>query len=102
MAIRRLLKRTTRDIVFDNNTLLVEQQSKFLSNTKNKELLISQLAVHLNSENISTSIAVDDADVQIVRTAIKISKKNEQVLVAGQDVDLLVLLTALTPEDRYF
>lgn len=97
---RRLLKHSSREIVFDSNTLLVEQKNKFLGNIKNKERLISQLAIHLNSENISTSFAIDDADVQIIRTAIKLSEKNEQVLVVGQDVDLVVLLAALSPDDK--
>ncbi|KAG5874961.1 hypothetical protein JTB14_016757 [Gonioctena quinquepunctata] len=81
---RRLLKRSSREIVFDSNTLLVEQKPDIL----------------LNSEDISTSIAVNDADVQIVRTAIIISEKNEQVLVVGQDVDLLVSLAALSLDER--
>ncbi|KAG5878213.1 hypothetical protein JTB14_018090 [Gonioctena quinquepunctata] len=59
-----------------------------------------KLAIHLNSENISISIAVADADFQIVSTAIIISGKNKPVLVVGQDVDLLVLLSALFSDDR--
>ncbi|GBM25929.1 hypothetical protein AVEN_94370-1 [Araneus ventricosus] len=44
-------------------------------------------------------LAIDDADVHIVKTAIETYEKiKKQAVVIGQDVDLLVLPTALTPD----
>ncbi|GBM31901.1 hypothetical protein AVEN_183299-1 [Araneus ventricosus] len=59
---RRMMKRTSREIIFDETT--------------------------------------NDADVHIVKTAVETYEKiKRQVVAISQDVDLLVLLTALTPDD---
>ena len=57
-----------------------------------------QQAFHL--KGICTQVAVNDADVLIVQTAVLEANQHESVVVVGQDVDHLVLITALTPEDK--
>lgn len=66
------MKRTSREIIFNESTVLVDSQRQFLSNLANKERFISQLAGHLENVGIGTFTATDDADVHIVRTAIDI------------------------------
>ena len=96
---RRLMKRTSKEILFNENTILTDSQRQFLSNLINKERFISQLVCNFKTAGIRTFTATDDADVHIVRTAIDIHEKNKkQDVVVGQDVDLLVLLIALTPD----
>ena len=55
---------------------------------------------HAGLNAIASFYTILFADVQIIRTAIQISEKNEQVLVVGQDVDLVVLLAALSPDEK--
>ncbi|GBM95878.1 hypothetical protein AVEN_135371-1 [Araneus ventricosus] len=94
------MKRTSREIIFNESTVLLDSQRQFLSNLANKDRFISQLASHEEKVGICTLIATNYADVHIVKTAIETYEKiKKQVLVIGQDIDLLVLLTALTPDD---
>ncbi|CAG9761451.1 unnamed protein product [Ceutorhynchus assimilis] len=97
---KRLLKRTSAIITFSENTPIHDQQKTLLGNIANKDRLISQLVERLNSENINTFTALDDADLLIVKTAIDVSSRHDTVVVIGQDVDLLCLIIALTPQDR--
>lgn len=75
-------------VVCDGYSKIV--QSLNASNVKGDcSIVILWFAVHLNGENVYTSIAVDDAVVQIIRSAMIISEKNKQVLVVGRNVDHL-------------
>ncbi|GBM28911.1 hypothetical protein AVEN_265294-1 [Araneus ventricosus] len=64
---RRMMKRTSREIIFNENTVLLDSQRQFLSNLANKELFISQLASHLEKVDICTFIATNDADAHIMK-----------------------------------
>ncbi|GBN98026.1 hypothetical protein AVEN_161106-1 [Araneus ventricosus] len=91
---RRMMKCTSREIIFNESTVLLDSQR--LSNLANRERFISQFVSHLEKVGICTFIATNDADVHIVMTAIETYEKiKKQVLVIGQDVDLLVLPTAV-------
>lgn len=72
-------------------------QDKFLSNDKNKIRLISLLTKFLQNRGFVVKQAVDDADALIVKTAIEMSNNGRTSV---EDVDLLVLLIALTPENK--
>ena len=89
------------DILFERHTKVVVSQEKFLSNEHNKSRFISQLSGKLTENGISVKQANDDADLLIIQTAInECLDATNTVAVVGEDVDLLVLLTALAPEDR--
>ncbi|GBM79737.1 hypothetical protein AVEN_164480-1 [Araneus ventricosus] len=96
---RRRMKRTSRQIIFNESTVLLDPQRQFLINLANKERFNCKLASHLENVCICTFVATDDADVHIVKTGIETYEKiKKHVYVIGQDVDILVLLTALTPD----
>ena len=70
-------------------------QEKFLSNTSNKESLIKLLSEFFTNLNIKHKICIDDADVEIVTTAINLKTSSNEVIIVGKDTDLLVILTSL-------
>lgn len=57
------------------------------------------LSEKLEVEGFTVKQATDNANTFIVTTAIEVSSSEEAVVV-GEDVDLLVLLTALAPQER--
>ncbi|GBM11115.1 hypothetical protein AVEN_242995-1 [Araneus ventricosus] len=92
------MKHTSREIIFNESTFLLDPQRQFLSNLANKEFSFRKLASHFENVGICTFVATDDADVYIVKTTIETYEKIKKQIVIGQDVDILVLLTALTPD----
>lgn len=96
---RRYLHSQSVEIIFDESIMATVNQNKFLSNDKNKIRLISLLTKVLQNKKFMVKQAIDDADTLIVKTAIEMSN-NGRTFVVGEDVDLLVLLTALTSEDK--
>lgn len=72
------------------------KQEDFLSNFHNKSQLIKLLMMQLNKNGMNTLQAVGDADVEIVKTAMKGSQCSS-VAVIGEDIDLDILLAAKTP-----
>ena len=89
------------DIIFDRHTKVCISQEKFLSNEHNKSRFISQLSRQLVENGISVKQATDDADLLIIQTAIHESLSSvSNIAVVGEDVDLLILMAALTPENR--
>ncbi|GBN34779.1 hypothetical protein AVEN_92807-1 [Araneus ventricosus] len=96
--LRRRMKRTSREIIFNESTVLLDPQRQFPSNLGNKEFSFRKLASNLENVGICTFIATDDADVHIVKTTTETYEKiKKQAVVIGQDVDILVLLIALIP-----
>ena len=93
----RCIKTTSEsaDILFEESTPMVGNQEAFLSNKFNKNRLISLLIEKLQSVNITSKQAQDDADVLIIETALEQSITNTTVVV-GEDVDLYILLIART------
>ena len=65
----------------------------FLSNTKNKELLISLLRDALELNKCATEQVVGDADLSIVTTTLAtVTSTRKPTVLVGDDTDLLILL----------
>lgn len=94
-------KRKKGSIDYDFTATMVPQisQENFLSSSKNKSLFIDLLIEHFNRHNIKWIQCGGDADLTIVKTAIDQSRHNKVVIVS-EDTDVMVLLTALTPNDN--
>ncbi|KAK3931373.1 Glycerophosphodiester phosphodiesterase [Frankliniella fusca] len=73
-----------------------DTQARFLSNGKNKSLLIEMLTVSLRSAGVSVFQARADADSLVVSKAIEIAGNDRNCVVVGTDTDLLVLLAGLS------
>jgi len=63
----------------------------FLLNDENKQALINLMADRLRKENCHVIQAEGDADVDLVRAAVKMSSNKSTTLI-GEDTDLLILL----------
>lgn len=87
-------------VIFDIQMTITVNQEKFLANDDNKSRFINFLKDHLMNTGIDVKQATEDADQLIATTAVEQLSEHEKVAVIGQDVDLLVLLIALTPEDK--
>ena len=93
------------EVCFDETMIVPISQDKFLSNRNNKKKLIDMLIEKLESVNITTKQAKDDADVLIIETAIEESKPERTAVIVGEDIDLLVILigrTQLHQEEIFF
>lgn len=87
--------------IFDASmTITKDHQQNFLSNDKNKSRFICQLSKKMREQGLTVHQTPDDAETQIINTAILLSAFTSYVAVVGEDANLIVLLTALTPEDR--
>lgn len=95
----RSMKHSSVDIHFDATMVATVTQEKFWSNDKNKTRLIAMLTERFQNQGVEVKQAQDDADTLIVTTAIELSL-TAQVVIVGEDIDLLVLLTALAPQER--
>lgn len=93
--LRRLQRLRCPDIKVTANGKANVSQEKFLSNSSNKESLITLICELLESEKIENQICNDDADVDIVKMAISKKKVSNEVVIVGEDTDLLVILTEL-------
>jgi len=80
--------------------VLTIAQSSFLSNQQNKSRFIKMLSIYLKNNGYTVLQAADDADTMIVNETILKAKNELDVIVVGEDIDLLVLLIALTPEEK--
>ncbi|CAH1993818.1 unnamed protein product [Acanthoscelides obtectus] len=100
------------DVEIEPDNLVPLNQRTFLSNVKNKAQFVYHLGQTLATyEGFSFTVihAKEDADVEIVRTAMKTHNElfrhgKSRVIVVGSDVDLLILLIGLTPtsESMYY
>jgi len=84
-------------IYSNNETKLSTKKEDFLSSTNNKAQFILQLGSFLEMNGIVVRHAPGDADLLIVETAIKISRKKATVVI-GEDTDLLILLLHHLPD----
>ena len=89
--MRRSLKNSSPDIIFEKPTPSTTSQQSFLANGHNKSQLISGIKSY---GLLNTVQATADADVLIVNTALEECKTRECVVVVGSDTDLLCLLIA--------
>ncbi|GBM48602.1 hypothetical protein AVEN_158173-1 [Araneus ventricosus] len=83
------------DVMFQEETVLQYTKEKLLANECNKKRFIELLKKALQKANICVQLAVEDADLTIVNTAISVAPQYDYMRVVGEDIDLLVLLTAL-------
>ncbi|XP_011314648.1 uncharacterized protein [Fopius arisanus] len=90
------------DVDIGPDKMITVTKDKFLSNVVNKYKLVRLLSEHLNRKGIVTTVAAEDADALIIRTAIEMNDRrlleDRPVVVVGNNVDLLVLLVGLTPD----
>ncbi|CAH1108788.1 unnamed protein product [Psylliodes chrysocephalus] len=91
----RALATYSPDVIFDETTIALVAQDKFLLNDRNKVRLIDMLKVYLEKNKILTLQADEDADILMVTTAISISSSYEVVKIVGEDIYSLVLYCGL-------
>jgi len=96
--VRRAL-RTSADYVFEETTVTSTSQALFLSNSANKQRLISLLVTRLSAAGIHAFQAEGDADRPVVVKAISLAEQGHNAVIVGEDTDLIALMTALTPRD---
>ena len=70
----------------------------FLSNTENKQEIISMLSGYLNDTGCKVFQLPTDADLLIVMNMVEMTERQTTVL-TGEDTDLLVLLLYYTKQD---
>jgi hypothetical protein len=70
-------------------------QENFLSNDNNKRQLAALLCSAFEEQGILAEQAEEDADCDIVRTALGKATTFDTVVIIGEEVDLLVLLVLL-------
>lgn len=93
--LRRSASLSCSDILFDESTPIKVPQAKLLSNESNKRRLITMMRTEFERLGIEIHQSEEDADADIVRTALSKSSDFDQVFIIGEDVDLLVLLNGL-------
>lgn len=91
---RKLMKACAPDTIISDATPVPQDKSAFLANKKNKQALIDLLGKKLQEEDITVQHAGEegDADVLVVKEALKIAESSEKVVVMADDTDILVLL----------
>lgn len=93
--LRRTNKNLFAEIFFDKGMSATVAQGTFLANDNNISRLIDLLKMELVKGHIDTQLAVDDADLFIMKCALEPSSKTSVIV---SDVsDILVLITVLTP-----
>ena len=79
------------DVQFTETMILQGKKKSFLANNSNKQQLIFLLSEKLEASGMKTLHAKCDADLLIVKTAVRYASTGTTILV-GDDTDLLVLL----------
>ena len=97
--IRRTGEETYAEIQFSSNMILSSTKDKFLSNLKNKQQIINLISQQLSIRGSNTIHANGDADLEIVKTALRMSELCSTTLI-GEDTDLLVLLLHFYSKER--
>lgn len=78
-------------IDFSLGMKLQKKKEEFLSNSQNKQRIISYIGEKLRAKGFEVVHAKDDADYLIVKTAVT-KAENSETIVLGNDTDLLILL----------
>ena len=94
---RRCKMNTSAEVVFDKTTVRSTPQEKFLSYESKKKRSVKLLQTALETSNIITKQADEDADVLIVTIAKSLASQYEAVMIVGEDIDPLVVLTGTLP-----
>ena len=71
---RRSTKIRCKEILFTNEMKVTTKREDFLSNTKNKALLIDKLKTTLENDGQVVTVSKSDADTDIVEVALKVNK----------------------------
>lgn len=103
--LRRAKGGRSVDILFEETTLFSKtNQKQFLANEFNKRNFIQLLKKHLSDNGFTVKQAYEDADRDIIATAVEVSPRFESVVIVGEDTDLLVLMThmAKNHQNVYF
>ena len=87
-------------VVFDLNLVVSTSQSDFLSNSRNKAMLIKVLSQQLHSHGLTVLQAAIDADALIVMTARKLADNSRSVTVVASDTDILAMLAVRTQPEQ--
>ena len=99
--MRRKAKKFGRSVNISPHLKLNMTKSSFLAAFKNKQLFIEMLAKFMNDEGSETALqAESDADLMVVRTAVKLLLQ-QNIIVIREDTDLLVLLIYHAEPERY-
>lgn len=94
--LRRTTTGRSADIIFNETTILTDiSKEKFLANKNNKSRFVTMLKKNLEDSGFSVKQAWEDADVEIVQTAVEISSRYDSVVIVGEDIDFLVIQTSL-------
>ena len=93
-------KKSSCKIIFDENTKSMTPKEDFLGNREKKKNLIFALLSDFKNNKVHAFLSEEDADRDIVNIALKISEANPNVRIIGSDTYLLILLVALSPENR--
>jgi len=72
------------EVIFEETVHVTMSQEKFLANRSNKIRLISMLMQKLQSVNIVTKQARDDADVLVIKPALENSHLNTTAVVVNK------------------
>ena len=84
------------NILCDKTTKFSKKtQKQSLANERNKKTFIGMLKKHLTDRGFEVKQAWEDADVDIVKTAIEAAPRFESVIIVGEDADFLVLMSAI-------
>lgn len=97
---RRASRHSSYDITFEKNTVCVTATKDFLGNRNNKKKLMIALGLELQTNGLKVITAEEDAEVDIVMTAINEISTNSNVVVVGSDTDLITFLIAVAPENK--
>lgn len=87
---------TSYEVRVDETMIAPITLEKFLSNRSNAFFFIKMLIEKLESVNIATKQARDDANVLIIETAIAKSAEQKITVLVWKDIDLLVILIGQT------
>lgn len=93
----RRSKRTSPELKFTLKMECTVNQTEFFANPKNKSRFIGLLVQKFHEENISTFVAEEDADIEIVARTVDVSNSHgdRSIVVVGQDTDVFVFLIGL-------
>ena len=70
--LRHSTRVSSKQISFTNEMKVLTKREDFLSNNKNKSLLISKLKPLLEKDNQNVTLSKTDADTDIVRVALEV------------------------------
>ena len=100
--IRRTKKHIAGYVMFDETMAAAMSQEKFLSNSMNKQRLISMLCIKLQNAGFAVKQSEEDADYLIIKSALELEKSSQCVVVVGEDIDLLIIMAVSTNSETIF